>query len=377
MNTKISKLIFKSVSKTISEEEKVELNKWLSNPDNKLLYNKITKSKAINKKLKIYNQLDIEDAYRKVELKLIKSSKPRFTNFLKYAAVFVLLFGLGYYFQKDVFNNSNTIEIVEEKITLQLDDGTVKTINEAVNTSIVDTKGNTIGEQNGSQLIYTNDAVDETLVFNTLRVPYGKRFELVLSDGTKVHLNAGTSLKYPVRFLGKGTRKVFLNGEAYFDVAKDSKRPFIVNSDELNVQVLGTEFNVSSYPEDDAVNVVLVEGSVGLYTEYSSSKDIVLAPSFKASYNKNDKKISTQKVQTYLYTSWINGEQLYRNIPFKNILPKLERYYNVKIINTNSALENELFYASFKDQTIENVLTYFNEVHKIQYEIKNNQIFIK
>ncbi|WP_431243682.1 FecR family protein [Flavobacterium sp. P21] len=218
------------------------------------------------------------------------------------------------------------------------------------------------------------------MVYNTIKIPYGKKFRLQLSDGTFVHLNSGTTLKYPIKFIAGENRQVFLDGEAFFDVAKDKKHPFIVNVDNLNVRVLGTHFNVSNYPEDTSTDVVLVEGSVGMYQpneEFDALKNTILKPGFKGTFNKENTKISTKPVITDIYTSWINGGLTFRNMTFKNIITKLERRYNVTIVNKNEKLANEKFNASFKEESIENVMSYFNDIHGINYTIKGNQILIK
>ena len=143
---------------------------------------------------------------------------------------------------------------------------------------------------------------------------------------------------------------------------------------------LGTHFNVSSYPEDDLADVVLVEGSVGMYAvneNFNANKNTVLKPGFKGSFNKNNSLINTKEVNTDLYTSWMNGGLMFRNVSFSNICKKLERRYDVTIVIKNSKLANEKFNASFKDKPIEKVLTYFEDVYGFDYTTKNNVITIK
>src|SRR5690606_35926115 len=148
------------------------------------------------------------------------------------------------------------------QITLQLDNGKVEVINEDDLRRILDTEGSEVGFQNGNQLNYNKGYGSEKLIYNELNIPNGKKFNLVLSDGTKVSLNSGSSIKFPVQFLPGQNREVTLTGEAYFEVKKDSVDPFIVHVADLKVRVLGTEFNLSSYPEDKEVTAVLVQGSV-------------------------------------------------------------------------------------------------------------------
>jgi ferric-dicitrate binding protein FerR (iron transport regulator) len=216
-------------------------------------------------------------------------------------------------------------------------------------------------------------------VYNTLTVPHGKRFELKLSDGTQVNLNAGTSLKYPIKFLEGQHRKVFLNGEAFFDVSKDTLHPFVVNADDLDVRVLGTRFNVSSYPEDDRTDVVLIEGSVGMnkiMEDFDKDTSTVLEPGFKGTFQKNSGKIEKKPVTTGIYTAWMSGELVFRNMTFQNILKKMERHYNVSISNTNADLGNEVFNASYGKVTLEKVLKDLKLTHGINYSINQNLVTI-
>jgi hypothetical protein len=311
---------------------------------------------------------------------------PKKSNFRKYisiAASVVVLLGIGLAYQKGAFFNSKPepkFDFKSNDIVLQLENGNTQIISENNKVEVRDADGNVVANQDGSKIVYDNDSDLEKVSYNTIKIPYGKRFQLQLSDGTLVHLNSGTTLKYPVKFIAGENRQVFLDGEAFFDVAKDKKHPFIVNADNLNIRVLGTHFNVSNYPEDAVTDVVLVEGSVGMYNiheEFDADKNTVLKPGYKGSFNKENNMIFTKPVITDIYTSWINGGLTFRNMTFRNIITKLERRYNVTIVNKNEKLANEKFNASFSDESIEKVMSYFNDIHGINYTIKNNQILIK
>lgn len=312
----------------------------------------------------------------------IAPKKSSFKKYIAIAASVVVLLGVGFFYKQNI--QTKTIQpkfdFKSTDIVLQLEDGKVQIIHEDNSVQVLDSKGNVVGNQAGNKLVYENNSNLEKLSYNTIKIPYGKKFQLQLSDGTLVHLNSGTTLKYPIKFIAGENRQVFLDGEAFFDVAKDKKHPFIVNADNLNVRVLGTHFNVSNYPEDAATDVVLVEGSVGMYNsneEFNADKNTILKPGYKGSFNRENATIMTKPVITDIYTSWINGGLTFRNMTFKNIITKLERRYNVTIINKNEKLANEKFNASFKEESIENVMSYFNDIHGINYTIKNNQILIK
>jgi ferric-dicitrate binding protein FerR (iron transport regulator) len=171
-----------------------------------------------------------------------------------------------------------------------------------------------------------------------------------------------------------------LTGEAYFEVTKDQEHPFIVNTDDIDVKVLGTKFNVSHYPEDTSISTVLVEGSVELHEWDDSGKDIsdpvLLKPGFMAEWNKPDRLMSVENVDTRIYTAWVQGKMIFRNTTFRKIRQALERKYNVTIINNNTDLDDQLFDATFDIETIEQVLQSFNKSYAINYKIENNKVII-
>ena len=310
----------------------------------------------------------------------IVSKKNPFRKYIGIAASILVLLTIGLSYQQGFFNPKEAPVLNSNEITLQLENGDIQVISAGKKSQIADSEGNVVGNQNGNKIVYDTKTPAEKLIYNTLKIPYGKRFELQLSDGTIVHLNSGTTLKYPVKFIAGENRQVFLDGEAFFDVTKDKTHPFVVNADNLNVRVLGTHFNVSNYPEDNFTDVVLVEGSVGLYTakeQFNAEKNTILKPGFKGSFSKINNQIKTKAVVTDVYTAWIKGGLTFRDMTFKDISKKLERHYNITIVNQNGKLSNEKFNASFGDEPIAKVLSYFNEIHGINYTLRNNEVLIK
>ena len=318
----------------------------------------------------------------------------RLNKMWQYAAAVavLLLIVVGYGYQKNWFSSvsestiivndlANSELVYSETITLELGNGRVEVINPDGSRTVRDEDGHILGIQDKSRLVYDEVQPIKELVYNTLRIPYGQRFELLLSDGTSVHLNAGTTLKFPVRFPESSeTREVFVTGEAYFDVATNESQPFVVNTGEMDVRVLGTKFNVSTYPEDDHTDVVLVEGLVRLDAESEISETTekqLLKPGYKASFDKREKTITTQAVPTSIYTSWIKGELVFRDMTFEDILKKLERKFNVTIENNNDKLAKERFNASFGDESIEAVLKYLKTIYGIEYSIEDDKVIIK
>ncbi|WP_236975200.1 FecR family protein [Membranihabitans maritimus] len=312
----------------------------------------------------------------------------------KYAAVIGIIFflGAGYLLYQEIFSPYGENMVLEsgqydigttkdDAITLELGDGRIEVINPDGSRMVKDEQGNVIGIQNQEVLTYENGAI-EKLQYNTLRVPYGRRFQVRLSDGTLVYLNAGSSLKFPVKFLNSEQyREVIVSGEAYFDVSENKDKPFIVNTGGMDIRVLGTQFNVSTYPEDESIEVVLVEGLVRLdmeANETGSDRENLLKPGYKASFSKEENTVSKQEVATSIYTSWTRGELVFRNMTFEDILKKMERKYDVKISNQNDKLAKERFNASFGDVSIEKVLSYLHTIYGIDFTIQeNNSVIIQ
>jgi hypothetical protein len=373
----ITKLLFG----TINKKETIELRNWLKDT---------SKQDILESYIRDYHDLNlatlknnIEEAFNKVCHQIDNTENPvqrLVPKWTKYAAAIVLLFGIGLFYQQGIFSLKDDDVLIpkEEFITLELDNGTIQIIDFSQTKEVKGLGGKTIGVQNQDQISYFKTTEKEDLVFNTLKTPNGKKFKLVLSDGTLVYLNAGSSLRYPVNFLEEGIRKVFLTGEAYFEVTKNETNPFIVNVDDLNVTVLGTEFNVSAYSEDISIDVVLVEGVVNLANNNDLHSQIIkLSPGEKGSFEHNSSKINVDQVNTSLYTSWIQGNLVFRDLTFNSILKKLERHYNIEIVNTNTELGNQVFHASFDDVDIEELLGYFNNIHSIDFKIKENKVLIK
>lgn len=162
---------------------------------------------------------------------------------------------------------------------------------------------------------------------NTIHVPYGKRSTLILADGTKVHINSGSSLVYPADF-ARDKREVYLDGEAYFEVAKEKERHFVVQTASKAVEVLGTKFNVSIDKESNLFETVLVSGKIALD---SNDGRIELAPDQYYGYDANLKQEELKTVDVRNYISWIDGKLKFSRAPLSNVIRKIEKSYNIKI----------------------------------------------
>lgn len=374
--------ILKYIQENTSPQETREIEKWIrSSKENTQKFN-ILKARYLattfEETSKIINiGKSLEEYKRVLDQDTIAKRKRIWVETLKYAAMIVVVFGLATIYQVNTSDTSPIVSIPENTITLKLGNGDIKTIDDDGTTRVVDSHGNIVGTQHGNRIIYNNESRVEKLIYNILTVPYGKRFDIILSDSTRIFLNAGSSLKYPIKFIKGQNREVYLSGEAFFEVAKN-ENPFIVNTNELDIMVLGTSFNVTSYPEDNTTNTVLVEGSVALYQDedQDSNRKTLLTPGHLASLNKTNMEITIEKSETFLFTAWKNGNIVFRHTTFNEIIKKLERHYDITIINNNKVLGQELFTASFENPSLEHVLNTFEDNYGIEYIIDNKKITI-
>ncbi|NDV17017.1 DUF4974 domain-containing protein [Muricauda sp. TY007] len=201
----------------------------------------------------------------------------------------------------------------------------------------------------------------------------GENKTIMLSDGTKVTLNANTTLSYPKEFSGE-LREVSLKGEAFFDVTHNPKKPFMVaTGNGMKIQVLGTVFNVKSYPEDLNVETTLVSGKVKVVEE-RDQKTVVLNPSQRATYVKDADKLIVDNVQTENFTAWRQGKLIYDETPIRQVISDLKRKYKVDISVESPGIMDYKYTGEFDNLGIEQILDLFEVSSPILYQIKNNQI---
>ena len=220
----------------------------------------------------------------------------------------------------------------------------------------------------GTKLFETNSTEESIITYQTLYVPAGQRAELILPDSTRVWLNAHSKLIYPVSF-GKGNRQVELNGEAYFDVVHNEKQPFIVKTRQMDIQVLGTEFNVTSYSSDFEVS--LLRGCIELSSPNLSS---TYRMKEKEHIKLKNNKLIINNITDYDYFRWKEGLICFNNESVATIIEKLKLYYDINIETHNKKFLNSRYSGKFRTKDgIEQVLKVLQIEHKFSYT-KNNDL---
>jgi hypothetical protein len=274
----------------------------------------------------ISKKLDREDAKIKF--------RGRFVNFMRYAAIAVVFFSIGAIVV--YFNNKkdNLIDYLGKIETPAAVTSPVLIISDSESVALNNGES-TLNYRNPGEIILNDDRIiktDENIKISQLVMPYGSSSKIVLSDSSVVWLNAGSSLIYPSKFTGKN-REVVLFGEAYFMVSGDVNKPFIVQTSALEIRALGTEFNVSAYPEDNVIQTVLKKGSVAIRRIDGSKNEneIMLSPNQLALFDKKTKQARITEVNTDFYTLWTDGLLCFENRDLNRIVKSLERYYNIDI----------------------------------------------
>ena len=341
-----------------------------------------------------YDILDEEDIFRIWQNidRFNKSQKHKIhtiqiRRIISIAASALILISLGILGYSYINNKNTEYQFASSDITdnleesrLILSDGEQIALNKDESTVSLDNDKVVINNENTIDLSGRKPSNDKKVQMNEVVVPYGKRTELLLADGTKVWLNAGSRLAFPTKFTNE-TREVYLTGEGCFKVTKNESQPFIVNANDLGIKVLGTHFNVAAYPDDESIETILVEGSVELSKRKTfglSSKSVLLEPLQKATFNKDEREISvSDEPDADVYIAWTEGWFTFSQQSLEQVFTKLERFYNIEIIIPANFPSNEKITGKLdlKD-SLEEVLKVLSDVAKINYRITNNQVLV-
>lgn len=293
------------------------------------------------------------------------------------AASVVLVAGMGLYFYsqqsaapvKAPQQYSNDVPAGSNKAYLTLADGKKILLTNATNGMLAEEGGVKITKTADGQLVYTiaDEGKQSVGKYNRIETPVGGQYELQLPDGTRVWLNAASSLKYPASFSSLKQRSVELTGEAYFEVAKDKTKPFLVKSKGQEVEVLGTHFEVNAYPDEQSIRTTLIEGSVKL------NGQLTLKPGQQSVLN--DGKFNVKEVNANDAADWKNGEFVFNNEPLTSILKKAARWYGVEIVYTNELARIPTFTGSVsRSENISSVLNMLEETSNVRFSIAGKQI---
>ena len=262
----------------------------------------------------------------------------------------------------------------ESKALLVLSSGTKVELNSQIGDTIREEGRSILNERD--YIDYSrqdNDSQVKEVVYNELIVPAGGEYRLVLSDGSVVYMNSESRLKYPVKFI-EDKRVVKLEGEAYFDVTHDEQHPFIVHTEQLNVKVLGTGFNVMAYKGDARTEVTLVHGKVDVKSKNISE---ILTPSRQFVMNNDTREYEVRSVNVNTYVDWKNGILNFDAMPLEELGEKVSRWYGVKFFFSKESLKYLKFSGAFKKyNNIDYILDLIEATTDVSFELKGDVVIV-
>lgn len=377
--TEFLELLKKYQNGTLSHEDKDKLDAWYLH-------------KASNSKRQL-SEYELADSYEHLKSRLPLAQKTKVINIwprVAAAASIIVLLGAGiFYFAKsETAAKQENIQIVEKAkeiapggnrgiLTLSngkqiilsdispkdiiakedQDEVTIKMDANGVITYVINPDAD-ISKENGNS-------------FNTLSTPTGGQYNIVLADGTKVFLNAVSSIKYPTQFNGD-QRVVELEGEAYFEVAKNKNKPFIVKSDNQTIEVLGTHFNVHAYDNESVVKTTLLEGSVAVTAK---NQKAILKPGQQSNISNGSSKIAVKEVDTEAAIAWKNGRFKFDNADLKSVMKQLERWYGIKVEYRGDVSDVRFNGGTFRNKNLSEVLKVL-ELSNIKFKVEGKTIIV-
>ena len=381
----IARLIFLHIQGMTDNVQEKELNEWRSvSPRHEELFQRMLSSEHVEKSISRFVKTEEEEerGWWQLQQRARSGRSVRKIKWFPYAAAIVLILSVGgvFYFSGDKEQTEilpiakNEVQVPGSRAVLILPDGRkVDLENEVLRSDLA--QSDSLLLVSARSLKYRDiDSPDTTEIFHTLEIPRGGEYLLTLSDGTMIYLNSESTLSFPVKFQGK-ERKVYLTGEAYFKVAKNTEHPFVVTAGELEVLVTGTTFGVRAYKDEKDIQTTLESGQVTVKVE---GKSVKLVPNKQVLFNKSTMGLEVRDVDVDLYLAWADGRLVYDNCPLEKILTDLGRWYNIDVFYRRDELRSYQFSLNMKKhEEFTQVLELIGKTGEVQFEIKDNTVIVK
>ena len=344
-------LLSKAVQGQLTEKEEETLGKWRQEfPENELLYRQVLTSEFIISKSKQWEQVDLVMAYLKVRQKCehrLRRARLFQVTAVAVSVLLLLVSGLFYFVLRDKSDRYPVGLMTENilpgnaKAELILADGERILLGGPGMDSVLVQPGAEIHTAK-ERLSYIGRQQTGKIQYNILQIPRGGEYSVTLQDGTVVNLNSASELRYPVAFSGD-LREVELRGEAYFEVAENKNKPFIVRTDEFNVRVLGTSFNISAYADSPLALTTLCSGQVQLTDCMNPKNEQDLLPGEQLLFHRESRKMEIRNVDTDVFVSWREGFFQFDNHTVEEVFMILQRWYNVQVFYANTEVRLDCF----------------------------------
>jgi len=389
-NEKLAILWEQYLAGRMSKAERTELRILLEDPANKELLELLLNSSMDNPDIPLQKDgkkekhiIQVLDAIRPNATPTLNRTQIRTRSWFRYAAAATLVLCAGAYFLfrptgKDMRTEQTTVVVHAiqpggDRAMLTLADGSMILLDSANNGSIAQQGNTQILKQADGQIVYgANSSANATGMMNTMRTPIGGKYQLVLPDGSKVWLNAASSITFPVAFSEK-ERTVKISGEVYFEVAPDKSRPFSVTGANAHVQVLGTQFNVNAYEDEDKLKVTLLNGSVKV-SDIQSKQATVLLPGQQAQLSTTQLS-SSGNIDLNKVMAWKNDLFNFEDVNLDEAMRQISRWYGVKVIYEQGIPKTQLWGKMNRNTSFERVLRNLKDIG-VNYRLTDNKELI-
>ncbi|MBC5622154.1 FecR family protein [Butyricimonas hominis] len=378
----IADLIYKVKIGIATDEEKRELFAWVDESDfNRQLFDELFEGSALSRSYDEYRAIHREEVWRRLEQQIAPRRRNLSWRWIGYAASVIMLVATGWFAvmmtgrvdeQKEV---KKVVAIVpgERKAILHLETGKQVVLGKNNGVIVNDSLSGKI-EQIDNTLVYQAETDVQAEKLNVLEVPKGGEFNVTLADGTRVWLNAGSKLTYPVAFVGN-ERRVILRGEGYFEVKKDDTKPFRVEVNGMMVTVLGTSFNLKSFPSEERTTATLLSGKVEVKT---LSESVILEPNQQADLIVGENKLEVREVDAEAYRAWTKGQFVFRRERLESILDDVARWYNVTVFYEQSRAKDILFSGTMERYSdIAETLRMLEKTGKVSFTVDEQKIIVR
>lgn len=361
-----------------------EFRTWIKTPEHRALFEEIRLYREAYMRRADAFRMDVEEEYRRFARRTKRGRGRVLWRWCGAAAASVAVLLAVWFFADRVEVEEKTLAEAETLVgrrTAELILASGERVELGGNALNIKTEdGRRIAADSCKRLSYreadVEGVMEEEPVYNTVRVPGGADYAVELADGTIARLNCETELRYPVRFVGK-ERRVYLDGEAFFEVAKNAEMPFIVETKQMQVEVTGTQFDVKAYAEDETMQATLVEGGVEVCAYGAGSKPVALTPSQQYVLDVQTRQAEVKKVDVQLYTGWVEGMFVFKNQRLEDVMTMLARWYSVDVFYIGESVKDIRLSANLgRYEHIDKILDIIQETNKIGFSRKGNVVTV-
>jgi len=394
---RISELIARHMQGSLSAKEQAELDMWLnSSADRRKFFNEFQDEEVLNEKIKTFYAIDKAELWDMTREKIKTSgadykigTKKQLWYKITAAAAIIMVLSLGLYFYKNKPDHSlkSSISLTKQDIapgtssaTLTLANGKKIILSDAANGELAKEADIVISKTADGRVVYKVNSASQTQTgqFNTLSTAKGETYKMQLPDGTSIWLNAATTIKYPASFSAMKFRKIELEGEAYFEVAKDKTKPFIVstrpgsNGAGQEIKVLGTHFNISAYADERSYITTLLEGSIKI-TNSGTAESKILKPGEQAVLNQQ---IQVSNANTEAAMAWKNDVFYFADEPIQDVMRILSRWYNVDVVYKQPIPKIGFWGQISRNKKLSEVLEVLEVTNGVHFKIEGRRVIV-